>query len=156
MANVFFYDTTIGKLGIAEENSKIIGILFKDERYDNTWVERETPTTKKAYTQITEYISGKRKKFDLTTHYSSASSFFSKVMDILKTIPYGETITYKDIARRLNNPKAYRAVGMVCNRNPLPIIVPCHRVISTSGALIGYRGGVEIKKKLLELERSLN
>ena len=76
-------------------------------------------------------------------------------MKILKKIPYGETITYKDIAKKVNNPKAYRAVGMVCNRNPLPILIPCHRVVATTGAMIGYRGGVELKKKLIDLEKGI-
>ena len=152
MITVFFYDTRIGKIGIAEEDSKIIAVLFEGERYDPSWTEEETPLKKEAIKQIGEYLDRKRKTFDLDTYYTSASSFFSRIMKILKKIPYGQTITYKDIAKEVNNPKAYRAVGMVCNRNPLPIIIPCHRVISTTGALVGYRGGVEIKKKLLEIE----
>lgn len=152
MITVFFYDTKIGKIGIAERDSKIIAVLFEGERYDPSWTEEETPLKKEAIKQIGEYLDRKRKTFDLDTYYTSASSFFSRIMKILKKIPYGQTITYKDIAKEVNNPKAYRAVGMVCNRNPLPIIIPCHRVISASGALVGYRGGVEVKKKLLEIE----
>lgn len=154
MATIFFYNTSIGNIGIAEENEKIIAVLFDGERYDPTWEEKETPLKKKTIKQIEEYLLGKRETFDIDTYYTSASSFFLNVMKILKKIPYGKTITYKDIARKLNNPKAYRAVGMVCNRNPLPIIIPCHRVIATTGALIGYRGGVEVKKKLLEIEKA--
>lgn len=152
MITVFFYDTRIGKIGIAEEDSKIIAVLFEGERYDPSWIEEETPLKKKGILQIKEYLDGKRKNFDIDIYYTSASSFVSNIMDILKKIPYGQTTTYKDIAKKVNNPKSYRAVGMVCNRNPLPIIIPCHRVISTTGALVGYRGGVEIKKKLLEIE----
>lgn len=155
MISIFFYNTSIGRLGIAEENSKIIAILFDGERYDSSWIEKETPLKKKTFRQIEEYFAGERKDFDIEIYYTSASSFFSKVMSVLKKIPYGKTITYKDIARKIDNPKAYRAVGMVCNRNPLPILIPCHRVISTTGALIGYRGGVEIKKKLLDLEKGI-
>lgn len=154
MTTIFFYNTKVGKIGIAEEDGQIIAVLFDGERYDNTWEEKETPLIKKTIKQIEEYLDGKRKTFDIPIQHSSASDFFSKVMAIIEEIPYGQTITYKDIAKSINRPKAPRAVGMVCNRNPLPIIIPCHRVIATSGSLTGYKGGVEIKKQLLELEKS--
>jgi len=155
MVTIFFYDTKVGRVGIAQKNEKVIAVVYDSERYDPSWIEKETPLTEKTFKQIEEYLNGKRKTFDIDIHYASASSFFSNIMSILEKIPYGETITYKEIAREVNNPKAYRAVGMVCNRNPLPIIIPCHRVISTSGALIGYKGGVEIKRQLLDLEKGI-
>lgn len=155
MTTIFFYDTRIGKLGIAEEDGQIIAVLFDGERYDNTWIEKETPLIKKTAKQIQEYLDGKRKTFDIPIQHSSASDFFSKVMAIIEEIPYGQTITYKDIAKSINRPRASRAVGMVCNRNPIPIIIPCHRVIATNGSLTGYKGGLDIKKQLLEMEKSL-
>lgn len=155
MVTIYFYDTKVGKIGIGEKNEKVIAVVFDGERYDPSWTEKDTPLKKKTIKQINEYLDGKRKTFDIDIYYTSASSFFSRIMKILKEIPYGKTITYKDIARKVNNPKAYRAVGMVCNRNPLPILIPCHRVIATTGAMIGYKGGVEIKKKLIDLEKGI-
>lgn len=155
MVTIFFYDTVIGKIGIAEQKDKIVAIVFDGERYDSSWEEKDSPLKKKVLKQLEEYLEGKRKTFEIDTYYTSASAFFTRIMKILKKIPYGKTITYKDIAKKVNNPKAYRAVGMVCNRNPLPLIIPCHRVIATNGSLVGYRGGVDIKKQLLDLEKGI-
>ena len=155
MITVFFYDTKIGRIGIGEKDNKVIAVVYDGERYDPSWTEKDTPLKRKTIKQINEYLDGKRKTFDIDIYYTSASTFFLDVMKILKKIPYGKTITYKDIAREVHSSKAYRSVGMVCNRNPLPILIPCHRVISTSGAMIGYKGGVEIKKKLLDLEKGI-
>ncbi len=155
MITIFFYDTKIGRIGIGEKDNKVIAVVFDGERYDPSWIEKDTPLKKKTIKQINEYLDGKRKTFDIDINYTSASTFFLKVIKVLQKIPYGKTITYKDIARKVHNAKAYRAVGMACNRNPLPILIPCHRVIATTGAMIGYRGGVEIKKKLLDLEQGI-
>ncbi|BBN99563.1 methylated-DNA--[protein]-cysteine S-methyltransferase [Sporolactobacillus terrae] len=101
--------------------------------------------------QLTAFLSGKRKTFSLKL-LMKGTEFQCKVWQALIDIPYGTTRSYKEIARIVNRPKAVRAVGMANNRNPLPIVVPCHRVIGTNGALTGYAGGLGIKEYLLGLE----
>ena len=151
MKNVFYYDSDIGKIGIAEENSFITNVFFGDELKDFTI--NETPIMKEAHNQIEEYLKGERKYFDLPIS-PSGTKFQQRVWDALKTIPYGKTVSYKDIAITVGNEKACRAVGMANNRNPISIIIPCHRVIGKNGKLIGYGGGLAIKEYLLRLENS--
>ena len=112
----------------------------------------ENATTIECKRQIEEYLNGTRKSFDIK-HYYQGSEFQEKVWQALSTIPYGETFTYKQIAEMIGSPKAVRAVGNACNSNPLAILIPCHRVISSNGSLSSYAGGQEIKKMLLELEQ---
>ncbi len=102
--------------------------------------------------QFTEYELGLRKTFDLPLH-AVGTEFQKKVWDALLEIPYGETRSYQEIAIRIGNPKAVRAVGGACNRNPIGIIVPCHRVVGKNGSLTGYAGGLSYKKLLLEHEK---
>ena len=103
--------------------------------------------------QLNEYLDGKRKKFDLTISYEG-TAFQQSVWKQLTTIPYGKTISYKEQASAMGDPKKARAVGTANGKNPLSIIVPCHRVIASDGTLGGYAGGLKVKKFLLELERS--
>lgn len=103
--------------------------------------------------EIGEYFEGKRRAFTVPTA-AAGTPFQQAVWNALKEIPYGETRTYGEIARRIGHPRASRAVGQANNRNPLPIVVPCHRVIGASGALTGYAGGLAVKERLLELERT--
>ena len=102
---------------------------------------------------LKEYLEGKRKEFDIEIN-PKGTDFQKMVWKELLKIPYGETRSYKDIAARVNNPKGSRAVGMANNKNPIPIIIPCHRVIGSNGNLTGYAGGVNIKEKLLRIEHS--
>lgn len=102
--------------------------------------------------QFTEYEKGKRKVFDLPLHIVG-TEFQRKVWNALLEIPYGETRSYQDIAIRIGNPKAVRAVGGACNRNPIGIIVPCHRVVGKNGSLTGYAGGLSYKELLLNKEK---
>ena len=101
--------------------------------------------------QLNEYFSGSRKVFDLPLD-PAGTEFQQKVWDALQAIPYGARRTYGEIAAAVGNPKASRAVGMANNRNPIMIIIPCHRVVGADGALTGYAGGLEMKQALLELE----
>lgn len=103
--------------------------------------------------QLDEYFQGKRTTFSLPFKLTG-TPFQLAVWKELQNIPYGQTTSYKEIAQKINKPKAYRAVGMANNKNPLPIIIPCHRVISSNGKLIGYAGGLNLKNYLLELEKS--
>ena len=107
------------------------------------------------FTQLKEYFSLKRKKFYVPLDIEG-TEFQKKVWNELKKIPFGKTASYKDIAVAIGNVNAVRAIGMANGKNPVPIIIPCHRVIETSGKLGGYSGGVGIKEKLLELEGSLS
>ncbi|MBE5061259.1 methylated-DNA--[protein]-cysteine S-methyltransferase [Megamonas funiformis] len=103
--------------------------------------------------QLDEYFQGKRTTFSLPFKLTG-TPFQLAVWKELQNIPYGQTTSYKEIAQKINKPKAYRAVGMANNKNPLPIIIPCHRVIGSNGKLIGYAGGLNLKNYLLELEKS--
>lgn len=102
--------------------------------------------------QLKEYFSNKRETFDIPLRLET-SPFSLKVLEALKTIPYGETRTYGQIATLIGSPKAARAVGGACNKNPIQIIIPCHRVIGANSSLVGYAGGLELKSNLLTLER---
>ncbi|MGN1317063.1 MAG: methylated-DNA--[protein]-cysteine S-methyltransferase [Acutalibacteraceae bacterium] len=104
------------------------------------------------FRQIQEYINGERTDFDLNYRLSGTEFQLSVWRELLK-IPYGETRTYKEIAAAMGNSKASRAVGMANNKNPLHIIIPCHRVIGSNGSLTGYAGGLDVKEKLLDIER---
>ena len=103
--------------------------------------------------QLDEYFQGKRTTFSLPFKLTG-TPFQLAVWKELQNIPYGQTTSYKEIAQKINKPKAYRAVGMANNKNPLPIIIPRHRVIDSNGKLIGYAGGLKLKNYLLELEKS--
>lgn len=103
--------------------------------------------------EITDYLNGKRNTFKIPT-YLSGTNFQLAVWDALKKIPYGEIHTYTDVAEAISNPKAVRAVGAAIGANPLLMIVPCHRVIAKSGALTGFRAGLDVKERLIELEKS--
>ena len=148
MKKIYYYDTYAGKIGIAEEAGAITDIVFKtiDCPVEETELIRETKR------QLDEYFAGKRKDFDVPTRLNG-TEFQKQVWLALRDIPYGKTASYKDIAAAVGCPKGYRAVGMANNRNPISIIYPCHRVVGSDGSLTGYGGGLDVKAKLLELER---
>ncbi|WP_321479943.1 methylated-DNA--[protein]-cysteine S-methyltransferase [uncultured Bacteroides sp.] len=149
---MYYYsqNTPIGPLCICADEQAITKISFK-KIIESESLEEETPIIKQAFEQLTEYFNGERKHFDLPLN-PQGTVFQKKVWSVLQSIPYGETWSYKQVATAVGNAKASRAVGMANNRNPIPIVVPCHRVIGTNGALVGYAGGIEIKKSLLEVE----
>jgi methylated-DNA-[protein]-cysteine S-methyltransferase len=105
--------------------------------------------------QLDEYFEGKRQRFDLAVDIGLLADFNRRVLRELARVPYGEVVTYGDLAARAARPRAARAVGTVMNRNPLPIVLPCHRVIGANGKLVGYAGGLERKETLLRLEGAL-
>jgi methylated-DNA-[protein]-cysteine S-methyltransferase len=105
--------------------------------------------------QLDEYFEGKRQRFDLAVDIGVLADFNRRVLHELARVPYGEVLTYGDLAVRAARPRAARAVGTVMNRNPLPIVLPCHRVIGANGKLVGYAGGLERKETLLRLEGAL-
>ena len=106
-----------------------------------------------AIRQLEEYFGGERRTFQLPL-YMDVSEFRRRVYAELERIPFGETVSYGEVAERVGNPQASRAVGLACGSNPLPIVVPCHRVIGRSGKLVGFGGGLEMKQAMLALERS--
>lgn len=118
----------------------------------NNVANKQTRLINEAFAQISEYLEGERKQFDLPLSFN-ATTFQKSVWIELTKIPFGKTISYTQLAERVNNPKATRAVGSANGKNPLCIIIPCHRVIAKSGKLAGYVGGEYIKKELLNLER---
>lgn len=155
MTFTYVYKTVVGDMMILSDNDFITGIRFEKEIKNsncNDIVIKETTIIKDIYKQLSEYFCGKRKKFDVRMKQNS-TDFQQRVWNVLADIPYGETCSYKDIAIKISNPKACRAVGMANNKNNLPILVPCHRVIGSNGKLVGYSSGLDIKLKLLELER---
>jgi methylated-DNA-[protein]-cysteine S-methyltransferase len=164
---IFWYiQTPIGELCAAENGTGLCDVFF-------VWVEGaagdmggtyskedlravsvgETLLLKEAAKQFAEYFGGKRKHFDLPLSYQG-TPFQMRDWAALAAIPYGQTRSYKQIATELGNPGAARAVGMANNRNPISIIIPCHRVIGSSGVLVGYGGGITRKAYLLELEQT--
>ena len=151
MKSVFFFNYSIGSLGIAEEDDFITRVFFSGEIDLPGFKKTKTPLIKNAATQLKEYFTGLRKNFDLPL-LPKGTDFQRSVWNSLLTIPYGETRCYRDIAIQINNPNACRAVGMANNRNPIVIVIPCHRVIGQDGSLVGYGGGISIKQYLLELE----
>lgn len=146
--NYYCKETKFGFLTITENDNYIIEIKW-EEKQDG----KLTPLLKEAFNQIEEYFAGKRFNFDLPLK-AKGTEFQKQVWNELSKISYGETRSYKDIAIAIGNPKASRAIGMANNKNPLAIVVPCHRVIGSNGTLTGYAGGLGVKEKLLYLERA--
>lgn len=147
----YTYETVLGSVTYVEEDGALLAI-YTDRSFDG--IKQETPLIQEANRQINEYLRGERKTFDLPFRMQG-TAFQKQVWEALLRIPYGETRSYKQIAEAIGNPKAVRAVGMANNRNPLLIVVPCHRVIGADGKLVGYGAGIEKKEFLLRLEKSL-
>lgn len=154
MENIYFYTTEIGKIGITDNGSAITKLIFvKADLAFKTFEINETSIIKEAHRQLQQYFSGNRKAFDLPL-FLAGTDFQKSVWKALQEIPFGETKSYGEIAKAIGNSKASRAVGMANNRNPIPIFIPCHRVIGANGKLVGYGGGLDIKEQLLRLENA--
>lgn len=153
MKNIWFYDFPVGTLAIAEDGTGITDIFVKGEAAGKDFAEKETPLLKEAAKQLREYFSGQRKEFDLPLSLHG-TPFQLSDWKALQNIPYGETRSYKQIAEQVGSPKAFRAVGMANHNNPVMIVVPCHRVIGHNGTMVGYGGGLAMKRYLLELEQN--
>ena len=149
---VYFYDSDMGRIGIAEKDGKITKLYFTDDEHFGEMEVTETPILKEAFRQLKSYFAGELTEFDLPLE-PSGTDFMKQVWMGLCEIPYGKTASYKEIGIKIGSPNGARAEGLANNRNPISIIIPCHRVIGADGSLTGYRGGLELKKKLLDLER---
>ena len=153
MKNTAYYGTTIGQVGISESDGAITELFIVKEHGVEEPAGKETPVLKAAVKQLEEYLAGKRKVFDLKLA-PVGTEFQKKVWEALRDIPYGQTRSYKQIAEVIGQPKACRAIGMANNKNPMMILTPCHRVIGANGKLVGYAGGLDVKEKLLALEKA--
>ncbi|AFA47254.1 methylated-DNA-[protein]-cysteine S-methyltransferase Ogt [Acetobacterium woodii DSM 1030] len=151
MEHGYCYETQLGKIVLTENGKAITRLIFSEVLPEGV-IDQETPLLKKASQQLDEYFSGQRQSFDLPLQ-PQGTDFQQKVWKALQDIPYGEVCSYKAIAQAIGNEKACRAVGGANNRNPISIIIPCHRVIGANGDLVGYGGGIELKKQLLALEK---
>lgn len=138
----------VGNLKIIEENNELIEIKFTDELEQNT----KNEFLLNVKNQLEDYFLGIRKNFDVKLKLTG-TDFQIKVWKSMLEIPYGETRSYKEIAKMIGSEKSFRAVGNASNKNKIPIIVPCHRVIGSNGSLVGYAGGISLKEKLLNLEK---
>lgn len=143
------YETRIGYLKIGYNHTAITQVVLIDEIKN---LGKKSELSNRVYQQIEEYLNGKRNVFNVPIQLDG-TPFQKQVWEALLTIRYGQIATYKDIACQIGNEKASRAIGMANNKNPIMIIVPCHRVIGTNGKLVGYAGGLEIKQFLLDLEK---
>lgn len=142
------YNYPCGNLKIGYADKAIKFVLFTDEKVGG----KPSALSGRADSQLREYFAGTRKTFELPLE-AAGTEFQKKVWAALSEIPYGETRSYKDIAERIGSHKGFRAVGGANHRNPITIIIPCHRVIAADGGLGGYGGGLDTKNLLLELER---
>lgn len=144
----YCYNSPVGKLWIAEKEGKLSHILFEDVLLCEI---EKTSVIDSVCKQLDEYFAGERKTFDIPLCIEG-TSFQQKVWNALLTVEYGKTATYGDIAKLIGQPEASRAVGGANNKNKIPIIIPCHRIIGKNGTLTGYAGGLDIKQYLLDLE----
>jgi methylated-DNA-[protein]-cysteine S-methyltransferase len=146
-----FSKTPLGKLGIVEQNDNITDVYFANDVIPQEAEIVETALISEAFSQLDAYFAGELKSFNLPLA-PQGTNFMQTVWQALCTIPYGTTASYKDIAIAINNPKALRAVGQANSKNPIPIFIPCHRIIANNGKPGGYSGGLEIKAFLIALE----
>ncbi len=148
-------DTPIGTLRLLSNGKHLTAIEFAQQYSDQDASEApDDPILRATALQLREYFAGKRRQFDLPLG-AQGTEFQHSVWNALREIPYGELRSYRDIACAINREKAVRAVGAANGRNPLPIVVPCHRVIGSDGSLTGFAGGLEMKTQLLQLEGAL-
>jgi methylated-DNA-[protein]-cysteine S-methyltransferase len=150
-----YLETSIGILLLTSSHSGLQSILFskngRPAAPDSEWREDASPL-QETICQLRSYFAGELDSFDLALA-PQGTVFQQRVWGELCRIPYGETISYGELAKRIGNPNASRAVGLANGSNPIPIVIPCHRVIGSNGKLTGYGGGLPIKEKLLALER---
>ena len=144
---ITIFSTTLGNFLLEEVEGQICRLTATKEPVRGT-----SPLAKETRRQLNEYFQGERREFQLPYRFAG-TPFQEKVWNALTEIPYGETRSYGEIAKRIGEPKAARAVGQAVNRNPIWIVIPCHRIVGAGGKLTGYAGGLELKQQLLDLEQ---
>ena len=152
----YVLDTPVGRIGVGITGDCLSDLFFivEGEEFPAQVPQRETILVRQVAEELAEFFAGDRREFSVPLAFTRGTPFQQKVWEALLTIPYGETRSYKEIAMACDSPRAFRAVGMANNRNPISIIVPCHRVIGADGSLVGYGGGLGIKIQLLEMEKN--
>lgn len=148
--DLLFYDSPVGRLALMGEGDCLTALSLPNQPVPLI-AERETPVLRETKGQLEAYFAGTLREFDVPVHLAG-TPFRLRVWDELRKIPYGQVISYAELARRIGQPNAVRAVGGANHHNPIAIIVPCHRVIAADGSLCGYGGGLDLKRALLELE----
>ena len=146
----YLFDTPLGQMALGEENGAICR-LYLPGRPMPRLMSHSTPLLERGREQLLEYLEGRRREFTLPLA-PAGTPFQCRVWAALQAIPYGRTCTYRELALAVDCPRGFRAVGMANHRNPIPILIPCHRVVGADGSLTGYAGGLELKRALLELE----
>lgn len=152
--NSTIFDSPLGKLHLKSSQSALAAVSFADNAQKVEAIENIAPVLSETIQQLKEYFSGERTQFTLPLA-PGGSAFQQRVWDLLQEIPFGQTITYGELSEKLGDPKAVRAVGTANGKNPIPIIIPCHRVIGSNKKLTGYAGGIERKRWLLQHEGAL-
>jgi len=166
MAHYGLADTAFGSMLVAVEGDVLIAVKFhveeagladavddlRRELHGAFTLERSEAKIRPAARQLRDYLAGKRSNFDLQYDISWVTPFRRKVLQACARIPRGQVATYADLARRAGSPRAFRAVGRTMATNPIPIVIPCHRVVGTNGSLTGFGGGLDMKSRLLALE----
>ena len=150
----WMFDTPLGTMAAGEEDGAMVRLWLPSTPVPRL-MPRRTPLLERAEGQILEYLNGRRQEFDLPLAFAG-TEFQRKVWQALREIPYGKTVSYGALAEHIGCPGGARAVGMANHANPLPILVPCHRVVGVGGQLTGYAGGLELKRALLALESGKN
>ena len=150
MMDFYLFDTPLGAMALAS-NGQTLTQLYLPNQPTPRIASHATPLLSQGREELLEYLAGTRREFDLPLA-PEGTPFQLKVWSALRDIPWGETRTYRDVAQAVGCPKGFRAVGMANHRNPLPIFIPCHRVVGADGSLTGYAGGLELKKALLVIE----
>ena len=149
------YDSPIGPLTLVADGDAVAGLYMAEHRHQPPLVGHRDDTVLPALReQLTAYFARELKEFDVAVSVRG-TDFQRRVWAALREIPYGETWSYRDLAEHIGSPTAVRAVGLANGKNPVSIVVPCHRVVGANGSLTGYGGGLERKQHLLELERGL-
>lgn len=147
--NRIVFDTPVGPLGLEEEGGALRRLYLPGQPAER--LGEETPVLARGRAELLEYFRGERRAFTVPLE-PRGTPFQRRVWDALAAVPWGETVTYGALARQIGSPGAVRAVGQANHRNPLPILLPCHRVVGADGSLTGYAGGLELKRFLLDLE----
>ncbi|MEO0083992.1 MAG: methylated-DNA--[protein]-cysteine S-methyltransferase [candidate division WOR-3 bacterium] len=152
---MYLLKTKYGNIGI-EANSKGISKLVLNPKLSKKQANNPTDKNlKRLLSLLKDYFSGKKVDFSVELDIAQYPIFYQKVWQLVRKIPYGKTMTYSDVARKIGNPKAYRAVGQALKANPLPIVIPCHRVVKKDKSLGGFAGGLRWKQRLLEIEGNM-
>ena len=148
--------TQLGDVLLAARGMHLVGVWFDLQQHlpnVSTWAQvSDHPVLAQAHQQLQQYFSGQRQQFELPLAFFCGTPFQQQVWSALQAIPYGHTVSYGELAQRVSRPSAVRAVGAAIGRNPLSLVIPCHRVVGANGALTGYAGGIARKQALLTLE----